>query len=102
MRTYLLLLMLFMFTGCAHTDQLIIPDGQMLVKKVRVDPKLLVDCQKELAALKGNSLEDVLAALADSKVIHDECWKRTHELIELWKVTFPPETAASAASGVSK
>lgn len=101
--TFGLLLALFMFlSGCdtmpRKPPEVKIPDAALLVQKVRIDPKLLVDCEPELAELKGVQPSDVLEALATSKTIHDVCYKRLNEIIRVVKAAFPQEVSGAATS----
>jgi hypothetical protein len=99
-----LLPFVFLLTGCPATVEPLIniPDAEVLIRTVNIDPELLKDCDPNLADLKGNDLQDVIQAFADSKEIHDVCYKRLNGLILVWKKTFPNKEILNASPNSSK
>lgn len=97
----ILIVVVVLLEGCATLatpTTVIVPEAALLVQKVRIDPKLLLDCEPTLAELKGVLPADVLEALADSKLIHDVCYQRLHQLIAVVKTAFPQEVSNATIS----
>lgn len=90
MKRLLVLPLLAALAGCPGTlAPLVIPDGYVLLKKVNIDPKLLVSCERNLATLQGFALENVLDTHALNAEIHSECYQKVEQLIKVIKVAFP-------------
>lgn len=75
-----ILVICILLSGCSTIPRLELPDEKLLTTKVKIDRELLVECEPDLAELRGVNPEDVLDALARSRTIHTTCVNRHREL----------------------
>jgi len=72
-------------TGCATTDPIVLPKETVITQQLNIDPKLLEECEPDLAPLEGRTSLAVLGALDKSQVIHQRCYNKHKELSDLIK-----------------